>query len=178
MVWMLPSALQALFGAVIDMRTPYFNGSAHFMLFPDLKRNSLPFRLFAETPDAFLNQTRMIVDFTQVGKNNSFELAVVERLKKLGGVRIGKVAMSSPNPLFEMPGIRPIDKKVCIVVGFDHQRLTTLQSVSDQLCDHSQVGANTQAGALMFNDESHRFLGIVACGEGLNADVANLESGA
>ena len=65
---------------------------------------------------------------------------------KLCGTHVGEVALSAADALLERPRARGFLQEVFVVVGFNDDRVASLELFAHQRGGHSEIGDNTNGG--------------------------------
>ncbi len=95
--------------------------------------------------------------------------------QELGPLLIGEVALAGAHPLLEPFLVGAMGQQVGVVVALQDEALAARQTVGHQAGGQAQVGGQPQAGRPGLDHQAHRVGGVVADGEGAQADPPHRE---
>ena len=81
--------------------------------------------------------------------------------EKLRDTVVGQVPAPAHDPLLQGPGIGAGFEHLNIVVGFQDDAVTPLQSLQHEVGDIPQIQGDPDLNAVLLNDEAERIGGIV-----------------
>src|SRR5271166_4402823 len=118
---------------------------------------------------------RMVVLLRKMRQDKELGCSIIVARQKICECVIRQVTDAAHHSLLHAPRIRTAAQLLDIVVGLDHQNMTSAQVVAHIAGNVSEIGADANLDAIAAKGEAHWVDGVMRDGERRHRDVTDLE---
>ena len=115
----------------------------------------------------------------QVREVKLFQIGGHDLCDGFGGGDVGDVAVAAEDALLQRPRTaRTVLQHFHVVIGFEHEDVGGANAFGHELGDVAKVGGKTDVARTGAENVADGILGVVWNGKGIDADIADLKTGA
>src|SRR6185312_14828614 len=112
-----------------------------------------------------LHEFRLVIFPGKMRQQQVAEESCAMGFEKLQRLEIGQMAVSSPYPVFQEPGIFPIHQHFFIIIGFQKSRMALTEIMNQLIAGLANVGKNAHGCLQTAHDKTMGVAGVMFFGE-------------